>query len=338
MRKEDKPLAAKVLRGLLDYRKAQTMKSIYERIEPSPRDGRIRCSMNPAGTETGRLSHSDTWLEKSTNLANLPNKTAAKDEVYRVRECLVADAGRLIWKADYNAAEARWCAYIANDIDRIRLYNQGVDQYKLFVAVLKYEDTSKTDIISKAERNAIGKVGILSGQYGVGWKTVLDTVNADTPLTGVAINAKTAKKMVGIWPDLFPLTVAWWGRVEEEILSKGYLTNPFGRRRDFFGRMDSNYARASVVREGIAYGPQSANADKIAESLITLYEECDPDPLRLLLQVHDENVGDCAVNDIHEVKRQVVRVMERPTKVGEYDVVIPAEFSAGMTWATCGPV
>lgn len=332
MKQADKPLAREILQRLLSSAKVDTMRSIYERIAPG-KDGCIRTVMNPGGVETGRFSHSETFLERSTNLANLPNKTAQDDPLYRVRDCMIPHIGRILGKADYSQAEARWCAWLAGDTVRIQMYKDGVDQYKYFMAALKWDDPSRLQEIGKWERQ-IGKVGILAGQYSVSWRKLMDTVNADADLTGVAIDAKTAKRMVDIWPELFPQTVRWWSEVREEVLSKGYLVNPFGRRRDFFGRTDGEAGRAAVVREAIAYEPQSANADMLNTALRRLYEKHDPQDLRLLLQVHDEIVFDCRPADVMRAARIVKETMQFPVEVNGRTLTVPAEVAISTTsWA-----
>lgn len=335
MKQKHRELATEILQNLLLLGKTETMKGIYGRIAPAA-DGCVHSDQSPYGTETSRFSHAKTFLfpEGSTNLANLPKKTASLDPLYNVRHCIIPHKGRKMLKADYSAAEARWCAYIAGDSKRIHMYEQGIDQYKYFVAVLKWDDEARVNDVTKMERNAIGKVGILSGQYKVSWRTLLHTVNSDADITGIAINAKTAKKMEAIWPDLFPETPLWWQRVEDQVLSKGYLVNPFGFRRDFFARSDSEYARAALVREGIAFLPQSANAFLLNKALRKLYETYDPSVLRMLLQVHDEIVFDCSPRAVAQVVRLVKEVMEQEIEWEGRKFVIPAEIEVcGKNWA-----
>lgn len=323
-----------LLLKLLSLGKIDTMQGIYKRIAPAS-DGRIHSDQSPYGTETSRFSHSETFLLSpgSTNLANLPKKTALKNPLYSVRDCIIAGPGRRLLKADYSAAEARWCAWMAQDTERIAMYNAGVDQYKLFVALLKWDDESRISEVTKVERDALGKVGILSGQYGAQWRTLLDAVNNEADLTGIAIDKKTAQKMEDIWPQRFPKTIEWHGEVREEVLSKGCLTNPLGFRRDFFARRDTDRNIDSLVREAIAFGPQSANAWLLNQCLRELYQLHDPGLLRILLQVHDEIVLDCAPRDIPEVVRSVKAVMEKVLTIHGRRMLIPAEIEVGKTWS-----
>jgi DNA polymerase-1 len=335
MKADDKPVARELIDTLLEQSKTETMRRIYERLTPDA-SGVIRSFMAPT-TETGRCRHSESFLEPSTNLANLPNKTAQLDPLFKVRDCIKPAEGRVLGKADYSRAEARWCAWMAEDRQRIKLYESGIDEYKWFVAMMHNGDGDKWQEVGKRERNAIGKVGILSGQYGVGWRTLMDNVNKDYELHGVVIDAKTAKRMEGIIPELFPDTVKWWRKVENQVLTHGFITNPYGRKRYFFGRTDSQSAKQAVVREAIAYGPQSANADAIRDALLLLFErEIDPKLVHFLLQVHDEIVFDCAPQDTRKAARAVKACMEEAaTKVVEGRLLkVPAEVEmSSSNWA-----
>lgn len=324
MRTADAEVARAFISTSLEQTKTRTIRSIYERLNVDPRSV-TRSFMNPGGTETGRFNHAESFLDPSTNLANLPNKTAALDPLYAVRDCVVPHDGRLLGKADYSQAEARWCAWIAQDEIRMRYFAEGIDQYKLFISVLKYGNDGHMEEVTKMERQAIGKPGILAGQYGVGWKTLLDNINKDADLTGIAIDAKTAKKMEAIIPELFPRTAVWWREVEEQVLGKGWLTTPFGRKRYFYGRQDSEHARGKVVREAIAFGPQSSNADMVNTAIRRLYADCDPGLIRLLLQCHDEIVFDCAPRDGRRAAQAVKEAMEFEVEVEGVPLTIPVE-------------
>ena len=326
MKKEDAPIARKIIEASLDITKRTKMRSIYEGITPAD-DGAVHSFQNPAGTETSRFSHSSTWLFEpgSYNLATLPKKTALADALFRVRDVVVPHSGRILLAADYSRAEARWCAYIAGDTERIKLQESGVDEYRIFGALVMWDDDARWEEVPKEVRNSIGKVGVLSGQYQVGWRTLKDSVNDGYDLHGVTIDAKTAKKMEAIWPERFPRTVRWWEEVREQVLTHRFTVNPLGRKRFYFSRDDRESARAAMVREAIADGPQSANAMALNAAMRRLYEKYDPHILRMLLQIHDEILLDCAPEDLSRVARLVREEMEVPFEVEGRKLVIPAE-------------
>lgn len=329
MKREDAEVARALIASSLDITKRVKMRSIYEGITPAS-DGAVHSFQNPAGTETSRFSHSSTWLfdPGSYNLATLPKKTALENALYRVRDVITPHPGRVLVAADYSRAEARWCAYIAGDEKRIALQESEKDEYRVFAALVAWDDEDRWDEVPKAMRNSIGKVGVLSGQYQVGWKTLMRSVNDDFELHGISIDAKTAKKMEAIWPERFPRTVEWWQEVENEVLTTNSTTNPLGRTRYYFGRMDSSGSRNAVVREAIADGPQSANAMALNAAMRRLYEKYDPKLIRILLQVHDEILLDCAPRDLRRVARAIREEMEVPFDVRGRKLVIPCEIEA----------
>ncbi len=326
MKAADREVSKATLSGILRLVKLGKMRSIYEGITPW-KDGAVHSFQNPAGTETTRFSHSSTWLfeDGSYNLATLPKKTALLNPLFRVRNCIIPHEGRIMGAADYAQAEARWCAYIAGDDVRIKLFEDGIDQYKWFVALLKWEDESRWKEVPKDLRNSIGKVGVLSGQYKVRWRTLMDAVNGDFELHGVSINAKTAKAMEAIWPQMMPKTVEYWGAVRHRVLSDGFTVNPFGRKRIYFGRRDSAGGIDAVVREAIADDSQSANAMAVNTAIQKLHALHDPAPLRVLMNVHDEILFDFYHRDLKKVTKLVKAVMEEPFEVGGREFVIPAE-------------
>ena len=332
MKASDAPLARSLIGASLTLTKLVKMRSIYEGIAPAS-DGAVHSFQNPAGTETTRFSHGSTWLfdPGSYNLATLPKKTALGDSLYKVRDAIIPHPGRVLVAADYSRAEARWCAYIAGDEDRIRLQTSGVDEYNVFAALVEWDDETRWEEVPKTWRNSFGKVGVLSGQYRVGWRTLQKSVNDDFDLHGVSISAAKAKKMEAIWSERFPRTVAWWGEIAEQALTYKFTINPFGRKRMYFGRDDTDGARQAIVREAIADGPQSANAMALNGALRRLYEKYDPSPLRLLQNVHDEILLDCAPRDLSRVARLVREEMEVPFEVGGRTLVIPAEVQATTT-------
>lgn len=334
MKVSDAPIAREAISSILKLVKLDTMRGAYEKIAPAD-DGAVHSFQNPAGTETTRFSHAGTWIfdPGSDNLATLPKKTALADKLYRVRDCIVPHAGRLLGAADYSQAEARWCAWIANDPVRMKIYAEGIDHYKFFVAAMKWDDPTRWREVSKAERDSIGKVGTLSGQYRVKWPTLQASVNDDFDLHGIAINAAMAKRMEQIWPNLFPRTCEWWMEVEDQVLTRGFTINPFGRKRMYFGRTDGEAGKAAVVREAIADGPQSSNAMALNGALRRLYEKYDPWLLRILLNCHDELIYDFAAKDMKRVAKAVRTEMEVPFNVEGRTLVIPAEINASsVSW------
>ncbi len=99
MKAELKPIARQIILDLLKASKTQSMVEIYERVAPGA-DGRIRTSLSPVATITGRFGSSATFLETSTNLQNIPKKIAKLNPLYDVRTVMVPDPGYILLEGD----------------------------------------------------------------------------------------------------------------------------------------------------------------------------------------------------------------------------------------------
>jgi len=142
--------------------------------------------------------------------------------------------------------------------------------------------------------------------------------------------------MEAIWPEMMPRTVEYWAEVKHQVLSEGYTINPFGRKRIYFGRRDSEAGREAVAREAIADDSQSANAMAVNRAIQKLYRKHDPECpkedqqsgeklLRILMNVHDEILYDQEFKNLKKVTKIVRDVMEEPFEAGGRTFVIPAE-------------
>ena len=78
------------------------------------RDGRVRCTFNLHGTETGRLSSSNP------NMQNIPRNKMIKN-------LIVASPGKILLQLDYSQAELRVLAMLSGDPALIDVYVSGKD-------------------------------------------------------------------------------------------------------------------------------------------------------------------------------------------------------------------
>jgi len=320
-----------VIRWLIEARRITTMKGIYKGLAPAE-DGRIRTVMNPTGTETGRFSHGTSFLEPSRNLGNMPKKTAGLHPLFNVRAVMVpSNVSALLMEADYSQAEARDAAWRAGDPLAIQQYEEGVDRYRFFAGHfygLELEEVSKT-------QRHVGKTGVLALQYGVEWKTFMEHVNEDEELTGASITAARAKEAVGLFHELYPHYRPWHQKVWQEAKRNGgWLRNVYGRRRDFFGRRSTPRDEAAVLREMVAFLPQSDIADHLNSRAAIVHQQLDPEQFLFLLQIHDAILGEVNVARYMQVGRRVKAILEEPITLGGKDLLIPVEVSVSRkSWA-----
>lgn len=323
MKQSDKETSIRVLNLLLEHTKNDTIRRHYSRIAPYE-DGRIRTKIGPF-TETGRLASSedDWWPEHTTNLQNLPKKTARLDEVYDVRRCLRGHKDNILLSADLSQAELYAYLAYAGDTKKIRRLEQKEDLHSEIAAAIY---SIGIDGVDHRFHRVVGKFANYSLGYGGGWKMFLAKVNKDADLTGVAIDAETAKRAVRTWKAMNPRVVQWWRRTEEQVHRHGYLVNCFGRRRDFIKKQIK-------TPEIIAWLPQSTIADHLNAALARIYRKWDPRYLRILLQVHDEIVVECSTNNVTTAAQLMKSEMQQPLQIGEIEVEIPVEIKVGENWS-----
>ena len=58
----------------------------------------------------------------------------------------------------------------------------------------------------------------------------------------------------------------------------------------------------------------------------------DLDYYQILLNVHDEVVGQCLKEDTVRAMRDIKERMERPIEVGGKELIIPCDFKVGPNW------
>lgn len=323
MKSADKPIVAEILRTMLRTNKDDTFRGTYARIAPSS-DGVIRTVHSPAGTETGRLNSSATFLEESTNLQNLSIKFGKLDELYRVKDCIIPPPGRMLGEIDQSQAEARVAAYMAEDPLAIEQYETGVDRYKFLAAAAFYDDPSAFERVTKSQRDA-GKMGLLAYQYDVSWKTWMEQTNHMADLTGIVVDAKTSKRIEATFHSLWPNYKRWHQKLLDEVLTKGYLRNPFGRRRDFFARADNASSLDRLKKEAVAFMPQSTIADAMNGGIAALHAKYDPHLLWVHCQIHDALLFSCRPQDAKKAVRAVCKEIATTLDIGGRQCVIPVE-------------
>lgn len=315
-----------ILRKIRELKQTQTICSLTLEIETGA-DGRVRTSFNLSGTDTGRISSSiptDRNPEKpgarttiikqrGLNLQNVPKHTEASKTI---RSLFIAGTGNVLVKGDLSQAEARIVG------ERLRLCGNP-----LLSNLFKNSESSSSgkkfdihrwhaanNIFHKPESDIttderfVAKTAIHSGNYGAGPRILVSRALKQDPNSN--IDFYIAKRALEAHRQVFGLEV-WWREVERKLTSSRMLTNCFGRKRFFFGRLDDETFRA-----GYGFEPQSTIADLTGEIFIHL-DELLPDGAYCLLHVHDEVVIE-AKND-YATLSAVVSLLRR---VAKYPIIL----------------
>lgn len=276
--------------AILSIRDLANQLSVFETEIDS--DGRMRTSYNIAGTETGRPSSSSNAFGTGGNLQNIAPA---------LRYVFVADPGYKLGVIDLEQVEARDVGYfigcLFNDWDYLDACESGdlhsnnakrvwpelpwsgspVADRKI-ADNLFYRDFTYRDMAKRGSH--------LSNYMGTAWTAsralkvpqgVMEEFQARYCRGRLA---DPSKGLSAIQPA-FPGIPRWWNWIATELQTRGWLETPFGRKRHFFGRHDSD----ETLREAIAFLPQSTTADRMNLGLWRVWQRMSE--LQLLAQTYD---------------------------------------------------
>ena len=219
-----KTLDNDVARAILSYREFSTIVSTFIDKLPNcvtPTDGRIRCSFNQYGTDTGRFSSSDP------NLQNIPSHDK------NIRKMFVASPGYVMMSSDFSQQEPKCLAALCRMQGKTQMYDtfmQGKDLYseiaskafnKPYDECREFNADGTTNKEGK-ERRSQAKSILLGVLYGRGVASIAEQLNCSTD-TAQAIKDSVFKGFPAIKQfEQDSLAMA------EEL---GYVTTISGRKR-----------------------------------------------------------------------------------------------------------
>lgn len=318
--------------AILRYRKLATMREQYERLEPAV-DGYIRTVFNPAGTYTYRFSSAGAFFVPfSTNLQNLTESEAARDPLYRVRDCIIPDEGEVLLYVDLSQAEARVVACLSEDEELLRRWADPKWDIHTWTASAIFgipEKMPKDD-----PKRFLGKQSRHAFNYGEGPNKFWRTINGSADITGVSISLAEARACFAGYHKLHPnLDKVWWTRVEAAItpgladMRRGSLRNCFGAECLFYPRFDPNTdgLHPDSLRAAIAWEPQSTIGMLTNMGLLALWEQERGNGFRVLHQTHDGVVVGADKHRVRSVARLLKSSLEREITVNGRRLLVPAE-------------
>lgn len=292
-------------------------------------DGRFRYGFNIAGTNTGRLSSSESDFGTGSNSQNVGRS---------LRSIFCADPGMKFCNIDLEQADSRnlgalcWNIFKGTEHDAlIGRYLDACESGDLHTFVCKMANPEMP-----------------WGDDPKGWRAVADTIVYrdfsardmakrlghgtnfyGTPPT-MAMHTKIPVGQVAAFqkgyfrgfPEI-PLFHTW---VKQQLIDYSSLTNLFGFRRYFFGRPQED----STIREAIAFGPQSMTAREINIGMLSLFRAA---RVQLLVQVHDSILFQYPEELEDEIVPWAIEAIKAPLelKFGRH-FVVPTEAKVGWNW------
>lgn len=303
------PIVRPIVNCIADIRTLKQFLSNFLR-KPLDLDGRMRCSYNIGGSESGksapktyRLSSSENAFGSGTNLQNIPSekskslgKAAARGNISaigdpyqfpNIRSMFVPDIRYTWFDGDLDRADLQIVVWESGDEMLKAALRMGADIHLMNAFVLEGKEPPPLEELVETHdkyrdhraplklAREFAKVFCHGTNYGGGARTMA----AHTGRTVHAIDR--AQKL---WFGAHPGIPAWHKRVEDQIKRYRFVENRFGYRWYIFDRLDA------ILPEAIAWIPQSTVSIVINKIWMNLYENL-RDEVQVLMQVHDSLCG-----------------------------------------------
>jgi len=299
---------------ITQYREVTKLKNTYIDTLPQQVDEHSRVHTTYALTvaQTGRLSSNDP------NLQNIPVRT---DLGRRIRTAFVAAPEHVLIGADYSQFELRLAAYLCDDKELIRQFNEDIDVHTATAAQIYGRDPE--DVTKNMRRDAKAvNFGIM---YGLGPHGLVQA-------TGMSY--AEAKNFIDKYFEVRPKLLGYIESVKKQARDKGYVETLYGRRRPTPDIHSSNFAvREAAMRAAVNMPFQGTAADIMKLAMIEvdkkLSEFNEVDPPRMLLQIHDSILVECIESQAERVAKLLKDTMEGVIKLS---IKLTVDTDFGHNW------
>ena len=305
---------------VLKYRELSKLKSTYLDALPlqvNPQTNRVHTSYNQTGSVTGRIASSNP------NLQNIPIRTELGR---KVRRAFIARPEYLLLSVDYSQVELRIVAHMANDEAMKAAFRAGQDIHATTAAAIYDVPIDKVKSTQRRHAKAIN-FGLIYGMTPFGLTRTTDLTLAE------------AEDFVETYFRRFPGVKKYLDGVRIQAAEQGYVETLLGRRRYFpelLNQRNQNI-RNRAEREAINAPIQGTAADIMKLSMLAVSAELKTSGLsaQMLLQVHDEIVLECPINELTTTASMVSKVMQNA-----YNLSVPLKTDArsGPNWYMMEPV
>lgn len=300
------PIIAKLER----YREVSKLLSTYITPLPALADDnlRIHTTFTQDVTATGRLS------SLNPNLQNIPVRS---EDGKRIRECFVADEGKIFVTADYAQFELRLAAALSNDQALINDFNSGLDIHTKTASDAFH---IPMDQVTKNQRRA-AKVINFGVLYGMSPKGLSDAAD---------MSFYEAKQFIERYFELRAPMRKYLDAQLKKAKEQGYVETLFGRRRPTPDVNAPNFlVRAAAERAAANMPIQGTEADLMKKAMLAV-DRALPGNAKLILQIHDSLIIECDEQDANQIATLLKDKMEQVAP--ELPVKLAVDVKIGRNW------
>ena len=298
---------------VLEYRTLTKLKSTYAEglLKVIEEDGRIRSSFQMTVTATGRLSSTEP------NLQNIPVRKKLGAEI---RKMFVAGPGMVLVDADYSQIELRLLAHISGDEAMRDAFLSGEDFHTVTAAKVFNVSIEEVTPVLRSRAKAVN-FGIVYG------------ISAFSLAQDIGVFPNEAKAYMDAYLDKYHGVRDYMESIKKKAKEDGYVETMFGRRRWLPELKSANFnVRSFGERVALNMPVQGAAADIIKLAMVNVHRMLKEEKLsaRLILQVHDELIVECPLDEAERVRALLEREMENAVTLS---VPLTAEAHIGHSWA-----
>lgn len=304
---------------ILDYRRLNKLKSTYLDVELGD-DGRLHGAFKPVGTDSGRLSCTQTYDERGANLQNLDR---------RVWRHVLADEGYYLYNIDLSQADNRVVAYVAPEPRMIEAFEAGIDVHARTAALIFHKNID--EISDEPNSSPIG-----GGKYSERFwgKKANHSLNYGQGLKTFALKCEVteaeAKPVYEGYFRAYPGVRLYRKWIEAQLRDNRRLVTPFGQTRKFLDAWGDD-----LVRRALSYIPQNTVAFVINNRGINFLRENQDafQPVELLDQIHDSILVQIPISiglaQHAAILKKIIESMEQPIPWKTSSFVIPVDVKVG---------
>ena len=302
-----------IIEKILEYRGFMKLNSTYVDgliVYINEYTHKIHSYFHQTITATGRISSTEP------NLQNIPTRT---EQGKQIKKAFKAQKGHIFIDADYSQIELRILAHISKDKNMREAFLNEEDIHKQVAS--KVFDVPLEEV-TKEQRTAAKAVnfGIVYGISGFGLAEQL------------GISRKKAEQYIEQYLEKYKGVKEFMDRIVEKAKEQGYVETLFHRRRYIPELSSNNYmVRQFGARAAMNTPIQGTAADIMKIAMIEVNKKLEEEKLnaKLILQIHDELLIECKIEEKEEVKKILKESMENAVKLS---IPLEVEVSEADNW------
>lgn len=302
-----------IIEKILEYRGFMKLNSTYIEgliVYINEYTHKIHSYFHQTITATGRISSTEP------NLQNIPTRA---EQGKQIKKAFKAQEGNIFIDADYSQIELRILAHISNDTNMREAFLNEEDIHK---QVASKVFNVPLEEVTKEQRTAAKAVnfGIVYGISGFGLAEQL------------GISRKKAEQYIEQYLEKYKGVKEFMDRIVEKAKEQGYVETLFHRRRYIPELSSNNYmVRQFGARAAMNTPIQGTAADIMKIAMVEVNKKLEEEKLnaKLTLQIHDELLIECKIEEKEEVKKILKESMENAVKLS---IPLEVEVSEADNW------